>query len=298
MDKINATVFLTVIETGSFRKAADALGYTQAGISYIINSMEEQTGLSLFLRERDGVRLSREGEILLPLIKQLDHWERRFRQTVDELNGLEKGTVRVQIFDSISIHWIPGILRKFRDDFPHIQIELISEEDSVRAEQMVLSGEVDCGFFLTDVTAKLDVYPLLEENLLAIVPPEHPLADRAFFPIAQLGDYPFISMKYDDNTGISNIFRSRGVVPDTAFCMDNDYAAMAMVSKGLGYCIFPELLLQDIPYELHCLPFDEPQRRTIRIGTRSMKTCSNACRKFIEYTREWVREHTAEGRDW
>ena len=217
MDRVNATVFLTVIETGSFRKAADALGYTQAGISYIINSMEEQTGLSLFLRERDGVRLSREGEILLPLIKQLDHWERRFRQTVDELNGLEKGTVRVQIFDSISIHWIPGILRKFRDDFPHIQIELISEEDSVRAEQMVLSGEVDCGFFLTDVTAKLDVYPLLEENLLAIVPPEHPLADRAFFPIAQLGDYPFISMKYDDNTGISNIFRSRGVVPDTAF---------------------------------------------------------------------------------
>lgn len=295
MDKINATVFLTVTETGSFRKAADALGYTQAGISYIINSMEEQTGLSLFLRERDGVRLTREGEALLPLIKQLDHWERRFRQTVDELNGLEKGTVRVQIFDSISIHWIPGILRKFRDDFPHIQIELISEEDSVRAEQMVLSGEVDCGFFLTDVTSKLDVFPLLEENLLAIVPPEHPLADRAFFPIAQLGDYPFISMKYDDNTGISNIFRSRGVVPDTAFCMDNDYAAMAMVSKGLGYCIFPELLLQDIPYELHCMPFDEPQRRTIRIGTRSMKTCSNACRKFIEYTREWVREHTAEG---
>ena len=96
MDRVNATVFLTVIETGSYRKAADALGYTQAGISYIINSMEEQTGLSLFLRERDGVRLSREGEILLPLIKQLDHWERRFRQTVDELNGLEKGTVRVR----------------------------------------------------------------------------------------------------------------------------------------------------------------------------------------------------------
>ena len=140
MDKINAKVFLTITETGSFRKAADALGYTQAGISYIVNVMEEQTGLCLFQREHDGVRLSREGEALLPLMKQLDMWERQFKQTVDELNGLEKGTVRVQIFDSISIHWIPGILREFRDDFPNIRVELISEEDSVRAEQMVWSG--------------------------------------------------------------------------------------------------------------------------------------------------------------
>lgn len=292
MDKINAKVFLTITETGSFRKAADALGYTQAGISYIVNVMEEQTGLCLFQREHDGVRLSREGEVLLPLMKQLDMWERQFKQTVDELNGLEKGTVRVQIFDSISIHWIPGILREFRDDFPNIRVELISEEDSVRAEQMVWSGDVDCGFFLTDVNSKLDVFPLLEEKLLAIVSPEHPLADRERFPISQLGAYPFISMKYDENTGIRNIFRSRGIVPDTAFCMDNDYAAMAMVNKGLGYCIFPELLLQDIPYELHCMEFDEPQMRTIRIGTRSMQSCSNACRKFIEYTRKWVKENT------
>lgn len=292
MEKMNAKVFLTVAQEGSFRKAADVLGYTQAGISYIISTMEELTGLCLFIREHGGVRLSTEGAALLPLFRQLDRCERQLKQAIDELNGLEKGIVRVQIFDSISIHWIPGIIKKFHADYPSIRIELITEEDSLRAEEMVLNGEVDCGFFLTKVSAKLDVFPLMEESLKAIVSLEHPLAQQTYFPMSELGNYPFISMKYDDNTGISEIFQKRGVTPDTAFCMDNDYAAMAMVSKNLGYCIFPELLLQDIPYELHCMEFDEPQKRIISIGTRSMETCSMACRKFIEYTRSWVEENT------
>lgn len=293
-EKMNPEVFLDVAESGSFRKSAERLGYTQAGISYIIKSMEESLGLTLFLRERSGVRLSREGESLLPHFRQLASWERQLTQSVQELKGLEKGSIRVQIFDSISIHWIPGIIRKFHDDYPGIQIELVSEEDSVRAEEMVLSGEVDCGFFLTDVHANLDVVPLMEEKLLAIVAPEHPMAALPVFPVSELGNHQYISMKYDEHTGIGDIFRKRGITPDTIFCLDNDYAAMAMVSRGIGFCIFPELLLQDSPYALRCMEFDEPEKRVISIGTVSRKTCSNACRKFIEYTQRWVSEYLRE----
>lgn len=289
MDKINAEVFLTVAQTGSFRKAADQLGYTQAGISYIIGAMEEATGLSLFQRERNGVQLSPEGKEILFHMKQLQQWERQFQQTIDELNGLERGTVRVQIFDSISIHWIPDILRRFRDDFPKIKVELISEEDSVRAEQMVMSGEVDCGFFLTKVQGKIDSFPLLEESLMAVLPPDHPLSSRESFPLSELGKWPYIGMKYDAHTGIRDIFRKKRVKPNRVFRMDNDYAAMAMISKGLGFGIFPELLLQDAPYELCCLEFDQPQKRIISIGTANINTCSKACLKFIEYTRDWVK---------
>lgn len=291
MDKMNAEVFLKVVETGSFRKSADALGYTQAGISYIINAMEEEIGFPLFVREHSGVRLTSEGESLLPYMRQLQIWEHQFKQHVRELKGLETGLVRVQIFDSISIHWIPGIIQKFHEDFPKIKIELVSEEDSRKQEEMVYNGEVDCGFFLTDVKSELDVFPLMQDKMMAIVPNDHPLAKEEYFPIEKIGDYPYISMKYDDNTGINAIFEKYGKKPKSVFFMDNDYAAMAMVSKGLGYCIFPELLLKDIPYELKCMEFDEPQTRTISIGTRSIKTCSNACGMFMEYTKKWVKEN-------
>ena len=75
--------------------------------------------------------------------------------------------------------------------------------------------------------------------------------------------------------------------------MDNDNAAMAMVSQGLGFSIFAELVLQNVPYKLKLMEFDEPQKRTISIGTKSIKSCSRACRKFIEYSMEWVREHAS-----
>lgn len=292
IEKFNTTVFLTVAETGSFRRAADVLGYTQAGISYIVNTMEEIAGFPLFIRKRSGVRLSADGEELLPQIHQLYLAERNLQQAIDDLNGLQSGVLRVQIFDSISIHWIPGIVKRFHDDYPGVRVELITEEDSVRAEEMLLSGEVDCGFFLTSVQSKLDTFPLIEESMKAIVAPDHPLADSEYFPISEIGNYPFISMKYDDHNGIRDIFHKKGVSPKTVFCLDNDYASMAMVSKGLGYCIFPELLLTDIPYEVRCMEFDEPQKRTISIGTRSLEKCSMACQKFIEYTQKWVEENT------
>lgn len=294
-EKMNAEVFLKVAETGSFRKAADQLDYTQAGISYIINTMEAETGLSLFIREHNGVRLSREGEAMVPHMKQLLIWEHQMKETVAELSGLERGVVRVQIFDSISIHWIPGILRKFHDDFPNIRVELVTEEDSLRAEEMVLTGEADCGFFLTHVRADLDVIPLIEENMKVVVAVDHPLAKLEKFPIRELANYPYIGMKYDEHTGIGHIFDENHIEPNVLFRMDNDYAAMAMVSKDLGYGIFPELLLQDVPYELRCMEFDIPQKRVISIGTASFDTCSKACRKFMEYTEEWVREHSITG---
>ena len=288
VDKINANVFLTVAKTGSFRRAADLLGYTQAGGSYIISSMEQETGLHLFAREHSGVRLSEEGEALLPQMKQLDIWERHFQQTVTELNGLKRGNLRVQIFDSISIHWIPGIVRTFRDDYPGVQLELISEEDSTRQEEMVRSGEVDCGFFLTRVSSDISYYPLIEEKLKVIVPADSPMAELDHFPIRDLGKYPYIGMKYDSHTGIGDIFAKHKIRPRTIFRLDNDYSAMAMVKEGVGFCIFPELLLKDMPDGVKCMDFDQPQKRTISVGTASIKTCSHACKKFIEYTRKWV----------
>lgn len=291
MDQSSIEVFLTVANEGSFRKAASLLEYTQAGISYIIQELEKELGLTLFLRDRSGVHLSAEGEALLPQIRQLDYDHHLLLQRVSELKGLESGSLTIQIFDSISIHWLPGILQKFKHDYPGISIELISEEDSLKAEEMVQTGQVDCGFFLTNVSADLDVYVLKEENLLAIVSPDHELASSDVFPVSRLGDFPYIRMKYDSHTGIEGIFARNHAVPRTSYQLDNDYAAMAMVSKGLGYCIFPQLLLQDIPYELRCLPFDVPQKRTISIGTRSLETASKACIKFIEYTRCWVAEN-------
>lgn len=288
MDQSSIEVLITVAEEGSFRKAANQLGYTQAGISYIVQNVEQEMGLRLFDRDRSGVRLSAEGRQLMPELKQLKSYNRILQQKIKELKGLESGTLRVQVFDSVSIHWIPGIIQSFKADFPGITIDLVSEEDNLKAEEMVLTGEVDCGFFLTDVTAPIDVVPLREESIKAIVSLDHELAECECFPTSRLGEFPFVQLKFDTNTGINGIFDRYGVEADVAYTVDNDFAAMALVSKGLGFGIYPELLLENIPFDVKCLEFDEPQRRVISIGTRSMKNASRAAVKFIEYTKQWI----------
>lgn len=118
MEKLNTEVFLKVVDTGSFQAAARELDYTQAGVSYIINTMEEMIGMKLFLRIHEGVRLTAEGEELLYYIRQINNSERMFADKVNEMKNLQTGSVCVRIFNSISVHWIPDITASFSKNIP------------------------------------------------------------------------------------------------------------------------------------------------------------------------------------
>ena len=83
------------------------------------------------------------------------------------------------------------------------------------------------------------------------------------------------------------VFRG-SITPKTAFTVDNDYAAMAMVSQGLGIAIFPQLLLNDSPFPIRALELDPPLRRNVNIATHSTDTCTRATKEFIRCSREWI----------
>ena len=295
MEKINTEVFLKIAECGNFSGAAKALDYTQAGISYIVNTMESELGFRLFIREYGGVRLSAEGEILLPYFRQLANDERLFYSKVNELRDMHCGSIKVLVFNSVSVHRIPYILKEYRRDYPGIEVELISVENSAQAEEVISRQDADLGFLLHEPRrSDIDTVPLMKERMMAITAPDHPLACREKFPVSELGNYPYIRMAFGDETGVSDIFYSRNIDPKVLYNMDNDYAAMAMVSAGHGFCIFPELSLRGVPYDLRIMEFDEPVSRTVSIAAKSMKTCSAAARLFVDYTRRWVADFLRE----
>ena len=93
--------FLHIAETGSFKQAAHDLGYTQAGISYLISSMERELGIPLFVRDYGGAHLTSEGAELLPWIRNICNDERQLAGRIAELKHLESGMVRVAAFTSV-----------------------------------------------------------------------------------------------------------------------------------------------------------------------------------------------------
>ena len=76
--------------------------------------------------------------------------------------------------------------------------------------------------------------------------------------------------------------------PHTRFVLDNDFAAMGMVSEGLGFSLFAKLMLRDAPFDLARIEPEIPTHRELAIGVRSHDTASIATKAFIECVRDWV----------
>ena len=112
-------IFLKVCETGSFSKAAEALNYTQSGISQMMAGLEEELGVQLFARINRGVTLTDNGTRLLPYIRELANQKIRLRQAAFNINHKVEGKLRVGSFSSITTLWMPEVVHYFKENYPH-----------------------------------------------------------------------------------------------------------------------------------------------------------------------------------
>lgn len=161
--------FLKTVELGSLTRAADALGYTQSGMTYILNSLEDECGLTLLKRDRTGVQLTSDGQEMLPYIESLCESWRLVSEKRDALKGMESGHLRIGTFTSVSTHWLPGIIHAFRRAYPNITFELL-HGDYAQIQEWVLRGRVDLGFTQLPLKEGLSGLHLKSDDLLAVLP--------------------------------------------------------------------------------------------------------------------------------
>ena len=125
MDLTKYQVFLKTVECGSFTAAAQQLSFTQSGVSHAISGLEEELGVTLLSRSRGGVTLTADGWALMPYIQEICRQQRSIEERAKDLRGLETGVVRVAVFTSVSVQWMPYILKSFREQYPNIEFELL-----------------------------------------------------------------------------------------------------------------------------------------------------------------------------
>lgn len=286
--------FLTIAHTGSFKQAATDLGYTQAGISYLISSLEKEFGMTLFVRDYGETILSADGRELLPWIQKVCTDERQLSSRVAELKHLESGLVRVAAFTSTSIQWFPGIAKRFLQLYPNIDLKLICNDDELAVGESVWNGEADCAFFVLPTKRNLYAIPLKHDPLYVVVSPDHPLANAEYFPKRALAEEPYIQLMSNSRPSEMNeLFAANGVTPNVRFTVDSDYAVMSMVSAGLGFSVLPDLILHNPPFPLAILSAEVETSREIAIAIRSPEIASAATKAFLEVTEQWVAENAA-----
>ncbi len=274
--------FVKASEYGSFTAAAEKLNYTQSAVSRMIADLEKDWQVTLLERGKSGVRLTSDGLRLLPYAKSVCDGYERLQMQVDELNGLQSGLIRIGTFSSAATHWLPNIIKKFREDYPNIEYELLLG-DYTEIEEWIAEGRVDCGFTRLPTVRKFETVFLEQDKLLAIIPEGHRLAECEKFPVSKLCGEPFMLLEKGAKAEIAAIFERIGISPDVKFTTWDDYAIMSMVENGLGISILPQLILKRVPYKIIAKELDVPAYRNIGVAYRNKKTLSLACSRFLEY---------------
>lgn len=274
--------FIKAVEFGSFTKAAEALDYTQSGISRMINDLETEWGVFLFERGRAGISLTSDGLKLLPQLKRICNEHEILMTQIEDLHDMESGIIRIGTFSSVATHWLPNIIRIFKKDYPKIDFELLLG-DYTEIESWIINGRVDFGFVRLPSKTELETIFLEQDRLLVVIPQNHPLANCEKFPINELLNSPFMLLEKGAKAEISEIFEKHHISPQVNFTTWDDYAIMSMVENGLGISILPELILQRIPHKIIAKELEVPAFRTIGIATREQKSLSLASKRFLEY---------------
>ena len=232
MDQNKRVALLTAIDLGNLTRAAEQLGYTQSGLSYVIKALEAELGFPLLVRSRAGVRPTDECQRILPLLRELDRKSRQLEQEAADIRGLAVGNVFIATFPSISRFWLPQILRDFAQLYPGITVS-IRESGQEEQDEWLREGAIDLAF-CSYHDSPYHWIPFLEDEIWAAVPAGHSLAACDEIDLAKLADEPFILEDRAYDYDITRVITNAGVHPDVRWTSKDELAILAMVKLELG----------------------------------------------------------------
>ena len=289
MDNNRCKAFLECAERGSITAAAEALGYTPSAVSQLITAFEKDLGLRLLARSQKGVTLTEEGRVLIPAVRSYLNRELEIYQIASELKGVTTGQLSLAIYPSVATTWLPEVVRKFKADFPGININIM---ESIRSDIFKLfeQHKADIGIMAYSEPMPYEWIPLTDIEVIAAVPEDNPYADKPAFPIKKCESYDFIMGSWGNELEILSILRKNKLQPQIKYTTYDTPATLALVRMGLGVSFVNELSARNWNDNFVKLPIDPPQKINFGIAIPSREHMTNVSRKFLEYAIDYFKE--------
>lgn len=241
--------FAAVAREGSVTRAAAALFLAQPSLSIQIRKLEQEVGAQLFERLARRVVLTAAGEALLEHAERALAEVERGRECVMDVVELRRGRVAVGVLPSVGAHLLPAILATFRRDHPGIAVRLVEHDVSREFEQMVHSGELDLATTRMPATlAGLEARPLVHEQMMVLVPPDHPLRGRSGVHLRELADEDFVCMRsgYGLRELADALCAAAGFTPRVVIETGQLSIVHGMVRNGIGVALLPRLAARGV----------------------------------------------------
>lgn len=290
MESKKLETLLMAVDLGSFTKAAEVLGYTQSGLTHMMNSLEKEVGFTLLERGRSGVRLTEEGERIAPAVREFLQANARLDSVIEQVASSRTEIIRVSAYASIAMHWLPGIIQRFREECPDVDVDIRMADHVDVPYELLAQGKMDAILVSPQDEGQYEWVHLADDPMFAVLPRDFDTQGMTAFPLAAFEARDFIMPSQGFDKDIMRIFNRIGVKPHILPTWVDDPTVISMVSHGLGVSMMTELTVRGRTDGVKLLPVEPASSRELGLAVRSLDAASDGLRHFIDCTKRVVAE--------
>ena len=168
----------TLVEEHTLTRTAQRLHLTQSALSHQLRNLEESLGIEIFHRLGKRMQLTQAGERLLRTAQTVLTELQSVEEDIRKLTEGRTGAIRFSTECYTCYHWLPPLIERYRRHFPQIDVQIVAEATQ-RPGQALLDGRLDLAIMHNpEQNDRVQYHPLFQNELVAIVPPDHPFAER------------------------------------------------------------------------------------------------------------------------
>ncbi len=280
---------LYAVDMGSFSAAASKLGYTQSGLTHMMNALEEEIGFPVLQRGYYGVKLTSAGERIIPRIRELVNCEDALFNEIELVRSYGDDVIRIGAYSSIATHWLPSIVEHFNAEFPSITVNI----QTGTVEELytgLAGGRFDLVFGSVNSKYNFRWVPLAQDRFYAILPKDYPLSEDEF-RLSGFNGTKFLmpGLGFDDD--ISAVFQENSVRPFVTNTYVDDPAIISMVEHRHGISMLSELILSSRNDAVRCVPISPAVYRTLAVAMRPDGLTTPPLKRLIAITKDYVKSY-------
>lgn len=302
----HADYVYAVYKERSFTKAAQKLYISQPSLSHTVSKLEERLGFPIFQRGGKELRLTPMGERYIATAEKILAIQHQFESEIDDLLQLCKGSITLGSTTFIASYVLPGLLKKFSERYPDIEVKLYVEQSTVLRE-MVEKGLVDIAIDNTlSCDPEHEYIPLFREQILVGVPKDNPineklkhlqlppgaghrLEEQPAVDVSVFSEERFILLKSGNHMRrtADNIFKEKNICPKVCYEFDQLMTAISFAKGGFGLCFLTDTILKFVePCKELVLyrpdtAFSERKLYIIRRRNQYLSTAGQALIRFL-----------------
>lgn len=293
MDSKKLEILMTAADMGSFSKASEIVGYTQSGLTHMMDALEREVGFPLLQRNHNGVQLTQQGAQLMPAIREFLQANANLENQIQAIAEKKCEVIRIAAYASIAMHWMPEILYRFRRKCPEVNVDLRMVDHALEPFELLENGQTDVIFASRQNYSCCDWVPLYNERMYAILPKDYPLKDRSEFPREAFSGQEFLMPYGRFDIDVKAALEPVGVKLNAKISRVDDETVIRMVSRGLGVSMMTELMIRGRTDDVLCVPVAPPAIRELGMGTHVRRKESDSIKKLKECVLDYLQKDAA-----